>query len=124
MTIIAIGFCLLVAALGVLGVFRPLRFLELVRGLTSLQGFYVIAILRIAFGSALYLAAPASRMPVFLQVVAIMLVVSGIVTPLFSHQRYRKVIEWWSAGGTAYVRIWAGSTFLFALFLMLAILPP
>jgi hypothetical protein len=51
------------------------------------------------------------------------LIVSGIVTPFFTHTRYRKVIEWWSAGGTLYIRIWAGCALLFALLVAYAIIP-
>ena len=48
MVAIALLFCLLVLALGALGLFWPPRFLDLVRRLTSLQGFYILAVLRIA----------------------------------------------------------------------------
>lgn len=124
MTIIAISFCVLIAILGALGLFWPSRFLDVVRSLTSLQGFYVLAILRIAFGAVLFLAAPTSRTPRFLEVLSLVLIASGIVTPFFTHTRYRKVIEWWSAGGTLYIRIWAGCAFVFAVLLIYAILPP
>ena len=124
MTAIAIAFCLFIAMIGALGLFWPPRFLDLVRRLTSLQGFYVLAILRIAFGATLYLAAPASRAPLFLKVLSVVLIASGIVTPFFTHTRYRKVMEWWSAGGTMYVRIWAGCALLFALLRAYAIFPP
>ena len=80
MAAVALLFCLLVAVIGFVGLFWPPRFLDLVRRLTSLQGFYVLAVLRIAFGAALYLAAPASRAPLFLEILGIVLVASGIVT--------------------------------------------
>ena len=124
MAVIALLFCLLVLALGVTGLFWPPKFIDLVRRLTTLQGFYILAVLRIAFGAAVLLAAPASRAPTFLEVLGIVLIASGIVTPFFTHTRYRKVIEWWSAGGTLYIRIWAGCAAVFALLLAYAIVPP
>ena len=99
MTAVAVGLCLFVAALGAVGVLSPCRFLALVRSLTSLQGFYAIAVFRIAFGAALYLAATQSRAPMLLRLFAILLIVSAIATPMFGHTRYRQVIDWWSAGG-------------------------
>ena len=123
MRIVAIAFCVFMAGIGLLGMFHPTRFLDFVRNLTSLQGFYVLAILRIAFGAALFIVAPASRAPLFLQVLSLVLIASGIVTPYFTHTRYRKVIEWWSAGGIAYIRVWSGCVFLFAILLAYAILP-
>ncbi len=123
MTVIAIGFCLFVVLLGVRGLAAPSRFLDLVRRLTSLQGFYLIAVLRIAFGSTLYMAAPASKAPMIVQVIGIVLVASGIVTPFFSHTRYRKVIDWWSAGGDLYIQIWAACIAVFAALLAYVVLP-
>lgn len=124
MTAVAIIFCVITAALGCLGLFSPPHFLDLIRRLTTIQGFYVLAVMRIAFGAVLFLAAPDSRMPKILEIFAIVLIASGIVTPYFTHTRYRKVVEWWAAGGTLYVRIWAGCAFLFALLLGYVILPP
>ena len=123
MTAIAIGFCLFIVGLGLLGLLSPPRFLDFVRSLTSLQGFYMIAVLRIAFGATLYLASADSRAPLFLRVLGIVLIVSGIVTPLFSHTRYRQIVEWWSAGGTLYIRVWAACVILFALLLAFALTP-
>jgi len=123
MTTLAIVFCLFVALFAGIGIFSPPRFLDIVKRLTSLQGFYIIAILRIAFGATLYLAAAASRLPTFVEITGIVVFVSGIVTPFFSHARYRKVIEWWSAGGEMYIRIWAGCATLFVLLLAYILLP-
>lgn len=123
MTALAIIFCLFIASLAGLGVVSPPMFLDIVRRLTSLQGFYLLAILRIAFGAVLYLAAPESRLPGLIEVAGIVIVVSGVITPFFSHARYRKVIEWWSAGGESYIRIWAACSIVFALLLGFVLLP-
>ncbi len=123
MTALAIGLCLLVAALGAIGVASPPRFLALIRSLTSLQGFYAIAVFRVAFGATLYLASSDARAPLLLRVLAILLIASAVATPIFSHARYRQVIDWWAAGGTLYVRIWTGCAIVLALLLIFALLP-
>ena len=123
MTFIGIIFCLAVVLIAGTGVVSPPAFLAIVRRLTSLQGFYLLAILRIAFGAVLYLAAPVSQMPTLIEVTGIVVFVSGVVTPFFSHRRYRKVIEWWSGGGDSYIRVWAGCTIVFALLLAWVLLP-
>ncbi len=123
MTVLAILFCLGIVLLGGVGALSPPAFLAIVRRLTSLQGFYILAILRIAFGALLYLAAPVSQMPKLIEVTGIVVFVSGIVTPFFNHRRYRKVIEWWSAGGDAYIRIWAACAIVFALLLAWLLIP-
>ena len=48
MTFIGIIFCLAIVLLAGTGVVSPPAFLTIVRRLTSLQGFYLLAILRIA----------------------------------------------------------------------------
>ena len=88
-----------------------------------MQGFYIIAILRIGFGAVLYVAAPSSQAPRVIEVTGIVVFVSGVVTPFFSHRRYRKIIEWWSAGGDAYIRIWAACAVVFALVLAWLLMP-
>ena len=123
MTFLAIAFCIGIAVLASIGVFSPPAFLGIVRRLTSLQGFYILATLRIAFGALLYLAAPESQMPRLIEITGIIVVVSGIVTPFFSHRRYRKVIEWWSAGGDVYIRVWAACAIVFALLLAWLLVP-
>ena len=123
MTAVAIGLCLFVAVLGMTGVVSPPRFLELIRSWTSLQGFYAIAVFRVAFGAALSIAAADSRAPVLLRVFGILLIASALATPFFGHSRYRQLIEWWSAGGPLYVRAWAGGALLLAVLLILALLP-
>ena len=123
MTFIGIIFCLAIVLMAGTGVVSPPAFLAIVRRLTSLQGFYLLAILRIAFGAVLYLAAPVSQMPTLIEVTGIVVFVSGVVTPFFSHRRYRKVIEWWSGGGDSYIRVWAGCAIVFALLLAWVLLP-
>ena len=124
MTLISLTFCLFIASLGGLGVVSPSRFLAIVRRVATLERFYTIAILRIAFGAVLYLAAATSRAPALLQIIGVVAVVAGIFTPFFGHARYRKVVAWWSAGGTVYIRIWAACTMVFGLLLAYVVFPP
>ena len=49
--------------------------------------------------------------------------VSGVITPIFNHRRYRKVVEWWSGGGDLYVRVWAGCSVIFVLLLAWVLVP-
>ena len=123
MTFIGIIFCLAIVLLAGTGIVSPPAFLTMVRRLTSLQGFYLIAILRIAFGAVLYVAAPASQMPTLIEVTGIVVFVSGVVTPFFNHRRYRQIIEWWSGGGDLYIRVWAGCAVIFALLLAWILVP-
>lgn len=121
--VLALGFCLLIAVLGGLGVVSPPRLLGLIRRFTTLEGFYIIAVLRMAFGAVLYLAAPTSRVPVLLQILGVVFIVAAVMTPFFGHGRYRELIDWWSAGGDIYVRVWAACTMVLALLLAYAVLP-
>jgi len=123
MSVLAISLCLFIAAFAVFGVISPDGFLQAVRRLTSLRGLYFTALFRLAFGVVLFLSASASRAPHLVEVIAAILIVSGVLTPLLSHERYRKIVDWWSSGGRLYVRVWAACAASLLGLLALVLLP-
>ena len=123
MALIALVISLFIAALGALGVVSPTRLLDVARHFQSPAGIYAAAALRIVFGAALILAAPDSRAPAVVRVLGIIILVAGLITPLFGVERSRKVLEWWSARGPAFMRIWAGVALAFGLLLVSAVVP-
>ena len=123
MTLVALILSLLVAALGALGVVSPRRLLDIARHFTSPAGLYAAGALRVVLGVALFLAAPGSRWPDVVRVLGIFIAVAGLSTPLFGVERSRKVLDWWSARGPAFMRVWAGFGLAFGLLLAYIVLP-
>jgi hypothetical protein len=123
MAIVALILSLFVAALGATGIVSPMRLLRFARQFQRPAGLYAAAILRVIFGVALFLAAPTSRSPEVVRIVGIIIFVSGFITPLFGLDRFRRILNWWSARGPAFQRVWAGFALAFGLFLAYAVVP-
>jgi hypothetical protein len=123
MAIVALVLSLFVAAMGALGIISPLRLLGIVRQFQHPAGLYAAAILRVVLGVALFLASPNSRSPEVVRILGIIILVSGLITPLFGLERFRKLLNWWSARGTIFMRIWAGFALAFGLLLAYALVP-
>ena len=123
MALVALILSLFVAALGAIGIVSPGRLLRVVRQFQSTAGLYAAAILRIVLGVALFLAAPTSRSPEIVRILGIISFVSDLITPLFGLERFRRILDWWSARGPAFQRVWAGFALAFGVFLAYAVVP-
>jgi uncharacterized membrane protein len=98
---------LFVGVAGVAGLLVPDRVMSarLIAGTQS--GLLAIAVLRSAIGIVLIMVAPRSRAPKTLQVFGALLLLAGMVTPLFGVARSKAVLDWEAAQGPMLVRGWA-----------------
>lgn len=120
---VALVLSLLVAGVGALGVAAPARLLDLVRRFQTPRGLYFAAAIRVIFGVALFLAAPASRAPGVIRILGAFTAAVGLVTPAFGLARYRRLLDWWSSRGEGFVRAWAAVALVFGLLLVYALFP-
>jgi len=122
MTFVALVLSLLVACLGAVGVASPPRLLAIVQKFQSPAGLYVAMALRLALGFCLFLAAPASRSPDVLRILGVVIMVTGLITPVFGLERFRRLLTWWASHGSGFIRLWAavalGFGLLFSLLLV------
>ena len=116
-TLIAIAICLLLCAVGVLGVVAPSRLVGFVRSFQTPAGLLFAAALRVVLGVALFFSAPLSRAPELIAAVGV------VITPLFGVERFRRLLDWWSARGSVFLRVWAILAMLLGLSLIYAIAP-
>jgi hypothetical protein len=123
MTLVALIICLLTSALGALGIASPSRLLGVVRYFQTSMGLYFAAGIRVLLGVALLFAAPTSRAPGLIYILGVFIIVIGVVTPFFGLERFRRLLDWWSAQGSAFVRGWAVLALLFGLSLAYAVVP-
>ena len=123
MALVALVLSLFIAALGALGVASPARLLLVVQFFQTRAGLYFAAAFRVVFGVALFLAAPASRAPELMRILGVVIILAGLITPFFGLARFRTLLDWWSARGTAFVRAWAAFAFAFGLLLAYAVAP-
>jgi len=68
--------------------------LSLERSVITPAGLYGIAVLRIAIGLVLVLAAPASRAPRMLRALGLIVIIAGLSTPWFGVDRARAAVNW------------------------------
>lgn len=123
MTLAVALFGAFVATLGLTGIAAPRRLLDLVTRVQSQGGLWFIAVLRIAIGGAMLLAASASRAPVYLRVLGVLALLSGIATPFVGLRRFEAILNWWRRRSSATVRIWSVGVFVFGLSLVWAVFP-
>ncbi len=123
MTLVALIICLLTSAFGALGIASPSRLLGGVRYFQTPVGLYFAAGIRVLLGVALLFAAPTSRAPGLIFILGVAIIVIGVITPFFGLERFRRLLDWWSAQGSAFVRGWAVLALVFGLSLAYAIVP-
>ena len=123
MTLAVALFGLFAASLGIAGVLSPQHLLALVTRLQTQLGLYFIAGFRLLIGAALLLAAPGSRVPMYLQILGWLSLASGITTPFFGVRRFEAILAWWRRRATWIVRVWSFLILLFGLSLVWAVLP-
>jgi hypothetical protein len=107
MTLVALIICLLIAAVGALGVISPSRLLGVLRHAQSRAGLYAGSAVRVVLGVALFLASPTSRAPELIRILGVVLIVAGLITPFIGLKRFRRLLDWFQAQGSAFVRVWA-----------------
>src|SRR5215204_1903684 len=71
----------------------------------TLDGLYVIAVLRIVIGLVFVLAASASRAPRTLRVLGSIVIIAGLATPWFGVVRARAALDWFASAGPLFVRL-------------------
>lgn len=115
---------LLIAALGVVGVASPALLLEFGQSLRTPSALLVAAAIRIIFGAVLVWVASASRMPRTLRVIGVLMIIGGVLTPVFGVERFQEILSWFSNQGPLLMRAWASVAVIFGLFLAYVVNAP
>jgi len=123
MALVALTLSIVVAAPGAVGVVAPAHLLAITRLFLTPAGLYAAAAVRLALGTALFVAAPTSRAPTTVRILGVVIFGAGLITPLIGIERAHAIVEWWSDQGTAFMRVWAAIALAFGLFLAYAIAP-
>lgn len=122
MSFVVSGFALFILVVGGLGLASPEALMSFVRRWQTPAGIWVAAGFRIAFGAAVWLAAPLSRAPVVLQLLAGVSVMSGIALPVLGLSRFAAIVSWWERRPAAFKRLWPGVACVFGGFLLWSVI--
>ena len=108
MKTLAFLFGLCIGVVGLVGIVAPSALIWLAHPFVTSGAFYLIALVRIAFGLVLISVASASRAPRALRVMGYVIVIAGITTALtglVALDRARGAIDWWSQQGSGLLRL-------------------
>ncbi len=112
------GFALAILVVGALGLASPDALRSFVRRWQRPAGIWAAAGFRVAFGVAVWLAAPPSRAPVVLQVLGVVSVLSGVALLLLGASRFVAILSWWECRSAGWKRAWAGVAVVFGGFVL------
>jgi energy-converting hydrogenase Eha subunit E len=105
MTLLALVFCILICAIGVVCIAAPSWLVDVMLRHAARMLYYAAGF-RILFGAVLVLAAPASRAPDVIYILGIVVIVAGIILLFVGQKRFREMINWLAARGPTFVRVW------------------
>ena len=118
MTTIVLLFGILIVLLGVYGIAKPVPFLRFVSRFRSPTWLNVAAIIRIALGIVLLLAAPDCRFTTALQILGVLIILAGVVLPMLKRSSVEGMMDWFIGLSLPAIRVWCVVAILFGLILI------
>ena len=109
--------------MGAWGILVPSRLVDFATRFRSQGGLWFAAGVRVVFGLALWFAAPASRLPVLLQVLGAITLLAGLTLPFIGVDRFKALLDWWTKLSTTAKRFSAVFALAFGGVILWALLP-
>lgn len=123
---IAVGALLIgvvICALGLSGLAAPELFVRTLRIVQTPPLLLLAALVRVVFGVVLFRAARYSRVPVFLRVLGVAIVIGGLLTPFVGERMGHAILDWWSAHGPALIRGFSAFALALGAFIVWSLTP-
>jgi hypothetical protein len=105
MKLLAFAIAVLMICLALTGLFWPEGLMRAGHYSFTPVGLYVVAVIRLAIGLVLFLAAPTSRAPRTLRALGVIVCVAGVATALLTVERAQLLLDWWSTHGPGFIRV-------------------
>jgi hypothetical protein len=121
--IIAVLAGVLIALVGLVSVADPSITVAFAGRLRTSGALYAIAAVRVLVGAALVWGARGSRMPRTLLVIGALMILGGLVTPVFGIERIQALVAWFASLGPVLTRALASIAVLLGAFLAFAARP-
>ena len=110
----------LITLIGLVGIVVPRYFIEVIGNWEAESRFIAAVGIRMVMGVICLSAAPASRMPVVVQVIGIIAIVAAAVALLVGLERLNRLVEWWLGRPPIVVRMSAAFAAGFGVLLVFA----
>ena len=114
---------IIIAVVGLVGLLSPDTYVRLGWFWATSQGLYIVAAIQLACALILLSAAPSSRSPVGLGVVAGVTLVEAVAMPLLGPARDRAIAEWWGSQTAGFIRLWALLELVVGILVVCAVAP-
>jgi hypothetical protein len=89
------------------GIFAPQRLMQMVSGVMAKDwGIHAAVAVRLLLGSALIIAAPASRFPLIFQILGWVAIAAAVVLALMGRDRLRRFVSWFERISPLMMRVW------------------
>ena len=110
----------LITLIGLVGIVVPRYFIEVIGNWEAESRFIAAVGIRMVMGVICLSAAPASRMPVVVQVIGIIAIAAAAVALLVGLERLNRLIDWWLGRPPIVVRMSAAFAAGFGVLLVFA----
>ena len=110
----------LITLIGLVGIVVPRYFIEVIGNWEAESRFIAAVGIRMVMGVICLSAAPASRMPVVVQVIGIIAIAAAAVALLVGLERLNRLIDWWLERPPIVVRMSAAFAAGFGILLVFA----
>lgn len=117
MGFLVLVFSMIMVVMGTYGITSPAGLVSFTRKWEGQLGLWIGAASRIVFGVALWRSAPSSHTPAALEVFGAIALISGIALPFIGVERLSKIISWWSAQSSTFIRGWSAVAIALGAFL-------
>jgi len=124
MRLLALILGIAVATIGAVGVAAPSIVLDFGESLLTPTLLYAVAAARVVFGAALLWVAPASRTPMIIGAIGVLLILAGVLGPFIGIEHSRAMLDWLFTHGPWFTRAWASIAVLLGLFIVYAVSGP
>lgn len=118
MRVIVLALGLVLIVFGLWGCVLPSRFLGLVRRFSSGAGYFMASALRIVLAIVFWMAAPVSRIPIAMQLLAGISLLAAIILIVIGRQPYERLLSWFLDLRAGLIRVAAVFVVVFGGFLI------
>ncbi len=122
MTILVLLIGVLIAAIGLYGLARPMSMIDGIQKFWETGAGMITAVLvRLAMGVLLLLTASKALHPHVFHVLGLIAIAAGVAIPFIGNERLGRLIAWWSNQSPALIRVSATLSFGFGAYIVYAI---
>jgi len=106
MAVIVVIIGLIILGIGVLVLIAPVSLKKVLHIFLAKQWWTFVTVIRILVGTLFVLAASETGAPLFVRIVGILFILSGIVVPWMGTSRIERLVSWWLQRSDTTLRLW------------------